>query len=62
MPDLGWSRHVTAWEAAEWGPCFEAAEKNGIAPRDAEECDDFDKGCVDCPWKDEWPKTNCSSK
>ena len=52
MADMGWSRHIAAQEAAEMGACFEAAEKHGIDPREAEDCDEGNKGCPTCPWKD----------
>jgi hypothetical protein len=51
VADLGWSQYVAAWEAAESGKCFEAAEKHGVTPYEAEDCDDGDKGCPECPWK-----------
>jgi hypothetical protein len=52
MADMGWSRYIADWEAAEAGKCFEAAEKHGMTPLQAEDCDDGDKGCPECPWKD----------
>ena len=56
MADLGWSSYIRSQEAAAWGPCFEAAEKQGITPAEAEDCDDGDKGCPECPWKEELPR------
>jgi hypothetical protein len=51
MADLGWSKYVADWEAAEMGKCFEPAEKHGLTPLQAEDCDDGHHGCPECPWK-----------
>lgn len=54
MADLGWSKYIRDWEAAEWGPCFEAAAKQGLTPGQAEDCDEGSHSCPDCPWKQEF--------
>jgi len=53
MADLGWSRYIADQEEAHWGACFEAAEKHGMTPDEAEDCDDGDKECPECPWREE---------
>jgi len=52
MSDLGWSRHIAAEEAANWGACFDAAAKHGVDPNDPEACDDREHDCPECPWRE----------
>lgn len=42
---------VIAQEAAAESACYRAAEKYGVTTEKADECDDGDVGCPDCPWK-----------
>ncbi len=41
---------ITAEEQAEEA-CYECAMRNGHTVTEAEDCDDGDVGCPDCPWK-----------
>lgn len=50
-----WCQHIREEEAAHFGACFEAAAKEGLTPLQAEDCDDGDKNCKDCPWKSDLP-------
>jgi hypothetical protein len=62
MADLGWSSYIRAQENAHWGACFEAAAKQGMTPAQAEDCDDGDKGCPECPWKEELSKYDAAHR
>lgn len=48
---MGWSSYIRAEEERNAGACIEAAEKDGYTPEQAEECDDGNLKCKDCPWK-----------
>ena len=50
MAAMDWVDYIVAWEAAEWGRCYEAAEKDGYSADEAEECDEGSLNCSDCPW------------
>jgi hypothetical protein len=43
------------WEAMEeranWGACYEAADRAGYTNDEAESCDDGDRQCPGCPWR-----------
>lgn len=53
MSDLGWSKLVEGEEAENESACYEAAQKAGVANREsADECDDGECCCQECPWKD----------
>lgn len=51
MSDMGWSSYAKAEEEASYSACFESAIKNGYTEQEAEDCDDGDKNCKNCPFK-----------
>jgi len=45
------ARHFDAEAEAHENACYRAARANGLTPAQADECDDCDKGCPQCPFR-----------
>lgn len=43
-------RHISDQEEDNWFACFECAYEAGKTQEDAENCDDGDCNCPNCPW------------
>jgi hypothetical protein len=46
-------RSLDDQEAAGEEACYKAAVKNGLTVEQAENCDDCEYKCPECPWKEE---------
>lgn len=59
MSDMGWTKHEGAQEKAEFGACYDAAEKSGHTKEEADNCDSGSLGCKNCPFKPAKPVKKC---
>ena len=52
--DLGrYLNSIEEQEASGWRACIEAAQKDGHTQEQAENCDDGEHHCSECPWGNE---------
>jgi hypothetical protein len=51
-PSIAAERYFADEESANEAACFGTAQEAGFSIEQAENCDDGDVGCPNCPWKE----------
>ena len=52
-PSQAAGRYFDDQESEAEAACYNTAEKNGFTLEQADGCDDFSVGCIDCPFRED---------